>query len=92
MDLGLFLMPLHRPERPHAETYDEDLELMEPQAGEVLVTWSENTGWKKASRLAFEVLAKDGQRIPTHSGQQSVPVWSLTAAYALPDGSFEILH
>ena len=28
MDLGLFLMPLHRPERPHAETYEEDLDLM----------------------------------------------------------------
>ena len=28
MDFGLFLMPLHRPERLHAETYDEDLDLM----------------------------------------------------------------
>lgn len=28
MKLGLFLMPLHRPERPHADTYEEDLELM----------------------------------------------------------------
>ena len=62
------------------------------KAGEVLVTWSENTGWKKAGRFAFEVLSKDGQRIPTHSGQQSVPMWSFTATYALPDGSFEILH
>ena len=28
MKLGIFCMPLHRPERPHAETYQEDLELM----------------------------------------------------------------
>ena len=28
MKLGLFLMPLHRPERLHAETYEEDLDLM----------------------------------------------------------------
>ena len=28
MDLGLFLMPLHYPHRPLAETYEEDLELM----------------------------------------------------------------
>ena len=28
MKLGLFLMPLHRPERLHWETYDENLELM----------------------------------------------------------------
>ena len=29
MKLGLFLMPLHRPDRPHADTYREDLELVE---------------------------------------------------------------
>ena len=29
MELGLFLMPLHRPERLHADTYDEDLDLMQ---------------------------------------------------------------
>ena len=28
MKLGLFLMPLHYPHRPHYETYEEDLELM----------------------------------------------------------------
>ena len=28
MKLGLFSMPLHDPERPHAETYDEDLETL----------------------------------------------------------------
>ena len=29
MKLGLFLMPLHYPDRPHADTYQEDLELVE---------------------------------------------------------------
>ena len=29
MKLGLFNMPLHPPGRRHADTYDEDLELME---------------------------------------------------------------
>ena len=29
MELGLFLMPLHYPNRPHYETYQEDLDLME---------------------------------------------------------------
>ena len=29
MKLGLFLMPLHCPDRPHADTYREDLELVE---------------------------------------------------------------
>ena len=29
MELGLFLMPLHRPDSFHADTYDQDLNLME---------------------------------------------------------------
>ena len=29
MDIGLFLMPLHYPERLHADTYQDDLELVE---------------------------------------------------------------
>ena len=29
MELGLFLMPLHRPDSFHADTYDEDLKIME---------------------------------------------------------------
>ena len=29
MKLGLFLMPLHYPDRPHADTYREDVELVE---------------------------------------------------------------
>ncbi len=29
MKLGLFLMPLHYPHRPHADAYDEDLDLVE---------------------------------------------------------------
>ena len=29
MKLGLFLMPLRYPERLHADTFQEDLELME---------------------------------------------------------------
>ena len=28
MELGLFLMPLHYPNRAHADTYEEDLDLM----------------------------------------------------------------
>ena len=38
MKLGLFLMPLHYPERPHADTYEEDLELMEhaPTSSDIL--------------------------------------------------------
>lgn len=33
MKLGLFLMPLHRPDSFHADTYDEDLKLMEVADG-----------------------------------------------------------
>ena len=39
MKLGLFLMPLHRPERLHADVYEEDLEL---------VSFAEDLGYTEA--------------------------------------------
>lgn len=60
--------------------------------GQMLVAWSENTGWKKGGRLGWQVLAKGTFKSVAHGGKPGVPVWSLTAAHALPDGNFEILY
>ena len=58
------------------------------KAGDVLLAWSEGTGWKKGGRLAWQVLGKNGAQ----GRQNGMPVWGLAAAYALPDGNFEILY
>ena len=62
------------------------------KAGDVLLAWSENTGWKKGGNLSWSVLGSNGKAQPAHGSQKGLPVWSFTAAFALPNGDFEILY
>lgn len=61
-------------------------------AGQTLVVWSENTGWKRGGRLAWELVNGKNFKPIQHGGQAGVPVWSLVAAYSLPNGDFEIIY
>jgi len=61
--------------------------------GDVLLAWTEGTGWNRGGSLAWQVYDKDGN--PTAEAGQlpgAVPVWGLPAAVAGPDGRFTILH
>jgi hypothetical protein len=61
--------------------------------GEVLLAWAEGTGWQRGGDLAWQVFDKNGKPIgaPGHV-EKGVPVWSLPAVVAQPDGSFVIVH
>lgn len=61
--------------------------------GEVLLAWTEGTGWQQGGALAWQVY--DGQGRPTaQRGRRegAIPVWGLPAAVAQPDGTFVIVH
>ena len=60
--------------------------------GETLFVWTEGVGWKKGGSLAWQVYDKDGQPTQEHGKADGVPVWSLVAAFARPDGSFTIVY
>ncbi len=62
------------------------------KAGDTLVAWSENTGWKKGGRLAWQILTQKPTDTATHGGKAGMPVWSFTAAYALKNGDFEVIY
>ncbi len=62
------------------------------KAGDTLVSWSENTGWKKGGRLAWQILTQKPADAAPHGGKAGMPVWSFSAAVALPNGQFEILY
>jgi hypothetical protein len=59
--------------------------------GQTILVWTEGMGWKKGGSVAWQVFGKDGQPAE-HGRREGVPVWSLVAAYARPDGSFGILY
>ena len=60
---------------------------------ELLMVWTEGTGWQKGGAVAWQVFDAGGD--PTgEKGRlaDGVPMWSLVAAVARSDGSFAIFH
>jgi len=60
--------------------------------GELLLVWTEGTGWKKGGALAWQIYNKDGQPTLDDGTARDVPVWSFAAPYVRPDGTFVILY
>jgi hypothetical protein len=60
-------------------------------AGETLLAWTEGMGWNQGGTLAWQVYDKDGRPTAERGRSRGVPVWSLVAVFALPDGGFTIL-
>ncbi len=61
--------------------------------GEMILVWTEGTGWEKGGALAWQVFDENGK--PTGArgrSENAIPVWSFAAVYAEPDDSFVILH
>jgi hypothetical protein len=60
--------------------------------GEVLLVWTEGTGWAKGGAVAWQVFGKDGQPSGETGRADGVPVWGLATAFARRDGGFAIVH
>jgi hypothetical protein len=61
--------------------------------GEVILVWTEGTGWQKGGSLAWQVFDPGGQ--PTSERgrvEGGIPVWSLATVVPRPDGGFTILY
>src|SRR5262249_14302002 len=60
--------------------------------GQVLMVWTEGTGWSKGGSLAWQLFDRDGK--PIGSGEQApgVPVWGLPSAFADQKGDFTIVY
>ena len=61
-------------------------------AGQVLLVWTEGTGWNKGGSLAWQVFDEQGRPTAENGSAIGVPVWSFPAAYAEEDGNFVILY
>jgi len=60
--------------------------------GELLLAWTEGMGWKKGGTLAWQVYDESGKPEPKRGQSPGVPVWSLVAAVARPDGGVTIIY
>ena len=61
--------------------------------GDMLLAWTEGTGWEKGGALAWQVFDKAGKATRDKGRLDGgIPVWSLPTAAATPEGDFIILH
>jgi len=60
--------------------------------GEVLLAWTEGTGWGKGGAVAWQLYDQAGNPKSEKGRTEGVPVWSLTTAFAKQDGNFVIIY
>jgi hypothetical protein len=60
--------------------------------GDVLIAWTEGTGWQKGGSLAWQLFDSTGNPTAEKGRAPGVPVWGLLAAITKPDGTFEIFY
>jgi hypothetical protein len=61
-------------------------------AGESILVWTEGMGWNKAGTLAWQVFDESGKSIGERDRAEGVPVWSVVAVFARPEGRFTIVY
>ncbi|HYN09734.1 MAG TPA: hypothetical protein VES67_20295 [Vicinamibacterales bacterium] len=60
--------------------------------GEVLMAWSEGTGWNRGGAVAWQVFDQTGRALEPAGRAAGMPVWGLSATIARPDGGFTIIY
>lgn len=60
--------------------------------GEILLAWTEGMAWQRGGSLAWQIFDTSGRPTAAHGSQAGVPVWSLVAAAARPDGGFTVIY
>jgi hypothetical protein len=62
------------------------------QRGEVLLVWTEGTGWQKGGSLAWQVFDREGRLKGNPGRLPDLPAFSFAGAAALPDDEFVIVR
>jgi hypothetical protein len=60
--------------------------------GELLLAWTEGTGWGKGGSLAWQIFGPDGTPTPQQGTQDGIPPWSFAAVVADTAGNFLIIY
>lgn len=60
--------------------------------GQVLLAWTEGTGWSKGGSLAWQIFNSLGQPIGAEGRASGVPVWGLPSVFTDSEGNFTIVY
>ncbi len=61
-------------------------------AGDVILTWTEGTGWKRGGSLGWQVYDRHGHIKGERGQAPGILAFSFATAYARPDGGFGIVY
>jgi hypothetical protein len=61
------------------------------RGGSILV-WTDGMGWNRGGGLSWQVFDQDGRPTAERGNAPGVPVWSLVAVFARPDGGFTVVY
>lgn len=62
------------------------------QKGEVLLAWTEGTGWQKGGSLAYQLYDPNGKALAEKEQRPGIAAWSFAAVIARPDNGFTIVY
>jgi len=60
--------------------------------GEILLVWTEGTAWGRGGNIAWQRYDRDLKPIGAPGRAEGLPAWSLAAAVAQPDSTFQIIY
>lgn len=60
--------------------------------GEILLVWTEGTGWQRGGSVAWQMYDKSGQATSEKGLVAGIPAWSFAAPAVNSDGNFSILY
>jgi len=60
--------------------------------GQVLLAWTEGTGWSKGGSLAWQLFDSAGKPASAEGHAPGVPVWGLSSVFADHQGNFTIVY
>jgi hypothetical protein len=63
------------------------------RGGEIILVWTEGTGWQRGGSLAWQTFDAAGHPTAKQGRLEgAIPVWGLATVVARPDGRFTIIH
>ena len=60
--------------------------------GEVLLAWTEGTGWAKGGSVAWQLFDATGKPLGAQGTAAGLAVWGLPSVFADPSGNFTVVY
>jgi hypothetical protein len=62
------------------------------QEGQILLVWTEGTGWQKGGGLSWQLFESSGKPLSEKNQLPGIPAWSFASVVTRPDGGFLLLY